>query len=145
MLDEIESAHPRDWDDATSRYLSGLLFVVLSVIICLLIFITLLVRSSLGLIRCTLLLVKGLPSLTENFANLAKGDTRVLIPHILALLVGEEHVRGETTLGGIGVLLLLGITTSLGGALGLGLFRHFEGFLCEIGRVETNSRMRLLR
>lgn len=35
--------------------------------------------------------------------GLTEGDTRVLLPHILTLLVGEEHVGGKTTLGRIGI------------------------------------------
>jgi hypothetical protein len=30
-------------------------------------------------------------------------DSRVLVPDVIALLVGEEHVRGKTTLGGVGI------------------------------------------
>jgi hypothetical protein len=69
----------------------------------LLIFVSLLVGSSLGLIGGTLLLVQGLPSLTEELADLAERDARVLLTNVLTLLVGEEHVGRETTLGGIGV------------------------------------------
>ena len=32
-----------------------------------------------------------------------KGNSRVLLPHIVALLIGEEHVGRQTTLGRIGV------------------------------------------
>lgn len=32
-----------------------------------------------------------------------EADTRVFLAHVLALLVGEEHVGGQATLGGVGV------------------------------------------
>jgi len=100
--------------------------VYLRVVRRLLILITLLVGGSLGLIGTTLLLVQGLPSLTEDLANLAKADARVLVANILALLVGEEHVGREATLGGIWVLLLL-LLSGLGGTLDFGLLRHGDG------------------
>jgi hypothetical protein len=34
---------------------------------------------------------------------LTESDTWLLLSYVLALLVGEEHVGGKTTLGGIGV------------------------------------------
>lgn len=90
----------------------------------LLILIALLVLSSLGLIWSTLLVVQGLPSLTEDLADLAcnhaasacfdwktrmdiashtEADARVLIADVLTLLVGEEHVGRETALGRVGI------------------------------------------
>jgi hypothetical protein len=92
----------------------------------LLILVTLLVLGSLGLVGTALLLVQGLPPLTENLTDLAYGkrvsnvmierwrwrardralteaDAGVLLVDVLALLVGEEHVGRETSLGGIGV------------------------------------------
>lgn len=83
------------------------------VVASLLILITLLVLSSLGLIGSALLVVQCLPSLTEDLADLAckhnasarffrgsarkmgsytEGDTGVLLTDIVTLLVGEEHV-----------------------------------------------------
>jgi len=83
------------------------------VVASLLILITLLVLSSLGLVGSTLLVVQCLPSLTEDLADLAckhnasarffrgsvrkmgsytEGDTGVLLTDIVTLLVGEEHV-----------------------------------------------------
>jgi hypothetical protein len=76
-----------------STYVVGLLLILVS----------LLVGGSLGLIRSTLLLVKSLPSLTEELADLTERDTRVLLTDVLTLLVGEEHVGGEATLRGVGV------------------------------------------
>lgn len=73
------------------------------VISSLLILISLLVDSSLGLIWGSLLLVEGLPALTEELADLTEGNTRVFLTDVLSLLVGEEHVGRETTLGGVGV------------------------------------------
>lgn len=35
--------------------------------------------------------------------QLTELDAGVLLANLLALLVGEEHVGGETTLGGVGV------------------------------------------
>lgn len=63
------------------------------------IFISLLVGSSLGLIRATLLVVQSLPAQTQNLADLTKGDVGVLSANILTLLIGEEHVSRKTTLG----------------------------------------------
>jgi hypothetical protein len=92
------------------------------VVASLLIFISLLVLSSLGLIWSALLLIQCLPSLTEDLADLTcesyasaaagriftkidhtEADARVLITDVLTLLVGEEHVRREATLGRVGV------------------------------------------
>ena len=96
-----------------STYVVGRLFILIA----------LLVLSSLGLVWSTLLVVQRLPSLAEDLANLAcvdavsvcstetegfiashtEANTRVLVPNILTLLVGEEHVGGETTLGRVGI------------------------------------------
>lgn len=35
--------------------------------------------------------------------SLTELDAGVLLAHILALLIGEKHVGGQTTLGGVGV------------------------------------------
>lgn len=35
-------------------------------------------------------------------------DAGVLLPHVLTLLVGEEHIGRETSLGGVGVLDCVG-------------------------------------
>lgn len=69
----------------------------------LLILIPLLVGSSLGLVGRTLLVAESLPSLTEDLADLAESDAGVLLPDVVTLLVGEEHVGGEATLGCVGV------------------------------------------
>lgn len=69
----------------------------------LLVLVSLLVGGGLGLIRDTLLLVESLPSLTEELADLAERDAGVLLTDVLSLLVGKEHVRRKTTLGGVGV------------------------------------------
>jgi len=113
----------------TKPYMRVVMTVSLTrfLIICsLLILVTLLVLSGLGLIGSALLVVQSLPSLTENLADLAKADTWVLLTNVLALLVGEEHVSRETTLGRIWVLLLL-LTSGLGGTLGLCFLRHGDG------------------
>ena len=36
-------------------------------------------------------------------AELTELDARVVLANLLACLVGEEHVGGKTTLGGVGV------------------------------------------
>jgi hypothetical protein len=88
----------------------------------LLILVSLLVGSSLGLIRGALLLAQSLPALTEDLADLAwregsetcqmprnkntkltERDTGVLLTDVLTLLIGKEHVGRQTTLGSIGV------------------------------------------
>jgi len=102
--------------------LSRLLLGV-SIVTSLLILITLLVLGGLGLVWGTLLVVQGLPSLTKDLADLTEADSRVLITNVLALLVGEEHVSGETTLGRVRVLLLL-LSSGLGSALLGGFLRH---------------------
>ena len=35
-----------------------------------------------------------------------EADAGILLPHILTLLIGEEHVGGEATLGGIGIWMI---------------------------------------
>lgn len=82
----------------------------------LLLFVSLLVSGSLGLIWCLLLLVQGLPPLAEELANLAftksvtsarasviavgltELDARVLIADLITSVVGEEHVGRKTAL-----------------------------------------------
>jgi hypothetical protein len=79
-------------------------------------------------------------------------DSGVLLADVVALLLGEEHVRGETTLRrvwvcsrvsmdasitsrkGLQLTLLPLVAFGLGGALGLGLLRHDGG--C-VGSVEN--------
>lgn len=75
----------------------------------LLVLVSLLIGSSLGVIGSTLLLVERLPSLTEDLADLTKGHIRVVIADALTLLVGKEHVGGQTTLGGVGVCVQLSV------------------------------------
>jgi hypothetical protein len=77
--------------------------VVSYVVGLLLILVSLLIGSGLGLVGSALLVVEGLPALTEELANLAEGDARVFLTDVLTLLVGEEHVGGETALGCVGV------------------------------------------
>jgi hypothetical protein len=108
----------------TAAHLIGLGLVGL-----LLVLIPLLVGSGLRLVRGPLLVVQCLPSFTQNLADLAEGDAWVLIADVLALLVGEKHVRGKTTLGSIGILLALSLL-DLASFTALGsFFRHDEGFV----------------
>jgi len=107
--------------------LRRLFLLGISIVACLLILISLLVLCSLGFIGSSLLSIECLPSFTKDLANLAKGDTWVLVTDILTLLVGEEHVGGKTTLWRVGVLLLL-LGAGLGGSLGGLLLRHDDGF-----------------
>ena len=85
--------------------------------------IALLVSFSFSLIWLALLRVEGLPAFAEDFADLAchtirdqrdgrvitskvvhtEADARVLLPHIFALLIGEEHIGGKTTFGRVGI------------------------------------------
>ena len=83
--------------------------------------VALLVGLGFGLIWLALLRVEGLPAFTEDLADLAcnaqaisekveslpaehtKADARVLLPHVFALLVGEEHIGGKTTFGRVGI------------------------------------------
>lgn len=73
------------------------------VVVGLFILITLAVGSGLGLVRGALLVTQRLPALAEDLADLSEGDVGVFLADVLALLVGEEHVCGEATLGSIGV------------------------------------------
>lgn len=72
---------------------------------------------------------------------LTESDARVVLAHLLALLIGEEHVGGQTTLGRVGVcavsmegegdrmltlLALFGATGLGGGLAGSLLLRHFD-------------------
>lgn len=90
----------------------------------LLVLVSLLVGSSLGVVWRPLLVAQSLPALTQDLANLAECDTGVLLPDVVTLLVGEEHVCGETTLGGHRVLLGAALLR-LGALLSSGL-RHGE-------------------
>lgn len=111
--------------------LGGFLIFFRSVVAGLLVFVSLLVGLGLLFVGAAVFVAQGLPALTENLADLAKGDTRVLLSDALTLLVGEEHVGRETTLGRIGVLLLLLDTAGLGFA-GSGLFlRHVGGAVAD--------------
>jgi len=101
-----------------------LFLLSISIVGSLLILITLLVLSGLGLIWGTLFVIESLPSLTKNLADLTEADARVLIANVLTLLVGEEHVGRETTLWRVGILLLL-FGAGLGGTLGSLFLRHF--------------------
>lgn len=93
----------------------------------LLVLVALLVGSSLGLIGGLLLVRQLLPLVAEDLSDLAELDAGVILTDLVALLIGEEHVGGETTLGGIGVLLALAtdLSVGLGGlALGGSFLRH---------------------
>jgi hypothetical protein len=76
----------------------------LTYVVCLLfVLVPLLVGGGLSLIWCTLLLTEGLPPLTEEPTNLTKRDAGVFLAHVLALLIGKEHVSRKTPLGSVGV------------------------------------------
>jgi len=109
--------------------LSGLFIVVTSVVAGLLVLITLLVGLGLVFIGLALLVVQSLPAFTEDLADLAEGDAGVLDAYILTLLIGEEHIGRETTLGRVGILLLLLDAARLGLASGGLLLRHDWGGL----------------
>lgn len=85
---------PRSGDQRLS-YVVGLLLIL----------VPLLVGSGLGLVRRALLVAQSLPPLTEDLADLAESDARVLLANVLTLLVGEEHVGGQATLGCVGVYI----------------------------------------
>jgi hypothetical protein len=68
-----------------------------------LILIALPVGGSLGHVRGPLFIVQGLPELTQNLADLTEPNARILVSDVLALLIGKEHIGGQTALGGIGV------------------------------------------
>lgn len=36
-----------------------------------------------------------------------KGDARIVLSYVVTLLVGKEHVGGKTTLGRIGICVIL--------------------------------------
>jgi hypothetical protein len=86
----------------------------------LLFLVPLLVSGGLGIVWLALLLVQGLPLLSEKLADLAYAwlemwfmlvelyrltelDAGVVLADLVTLIVGEEHVSGKTTLGGVGV------------------------------------------
>lgn len=83
-------------------------------------FISFLIVCGAFLVGSTLTLVQRLPACTQDLADLAysmisderhevmnmrrtKADTGVFVADILTLFIGEEHVGGKTTLGGIGI------------------------------------------
>ncbi len=61
------------------------------------------ISGSLGLVRGPLFIVQSHPALTNDLADLTKHNARILVSDILALLVGKEHVGGQTAPRGIGV------------------------------------------
>jgi len=87
------------------RLITGRSFFVTYVVSLLLVLVSFLVGSSLSLVGGTLLVAQCLPPLSQNLADLAEGNTRVLLADIVPLLVREEHVGRETSLGGIGVFV----------------------------------------
>jgi len=109
--------------------LIGFLVDLTSVVFGLLIFVALLISLSFCLVWLTLLLAQCLPSISKDLADLAEADAGVLFTNILTLVVGEEHVGRKTTLGRVGVFLLLLDTTSLGlgCCFGAGLGHGFGG------------------
>jgi len=108
--------------------LFALLIISTSLISSFLFFVALLVSGGLGLIRTALLIRQSLPALTKNLADLPEGYTGVLGADILALLVGEEHVGREATLGRVRVLLLALVLPLLISDLGhdVGVCGRFE-------------------
>ena len=68
------------------------------------ILISLLVHGSLGLVWSLIGVRKLLPLLAEDASYFAKGDTRIVFTYLIAIAIGEKHVRGESTLGSILVL-----------------------------------------
>ena len=62
------------------------------VVLGLLLFVSLLIGGSFGLIWGALLLVQSLPLVSKDFADLAEADTWVLLADGVSLLIGEEHV-----------------------------------------------------
>lgn len=87
----------------------------------LLFLVTLLVGGGLLIVRLTLGFTQVLPLVAEHLADLAwregqrelvdgigvvaltEGDAGVLLADLLTVVVGKEHVGGQTTLGGVGV------------------------------------------
>lgn len=49
----------------------------------------------------------------ERSEKLTERDTRVLLADLVTVVVGEEHVRGQTTLGSVGVWVMVSVDTSL--------------------------------
>lgn len=105
--------------------MSGTYIVVMGFFV----FVTFLVGCGFRLIGLTLLHIQSLPSLPKYFANLpciihirvresrlrentnsldqrgrfTKADSRVLFPHVVALLICEEHIGRKSALGCIWV------------------------------------------
>lgn len=89
-------------------------------VLCLLVLVALLVGGSLVLVGLALGVGESLPLVTEHLADLAwvgvrwrdeksedslhtEGDARVLFADLVTVVVGEEHVGRQATLGSIGV------------------------------------------
>lgn len=73
----------------------------------LLVLVSLLIGVGLLLVRDLLLVSQSLPLLTEKLTDLAKGDTGVIGSDTVTVVVGEEHVGGQGSLGGVGVYALV--------------------------------------
>jgi len=49
----------------------------------------------------------------ERSGKLTERDTGVLLADLVTVVVGEEHVRGQTTLGSVGVWVMFSVDTTL--------------------------------
>ena len=97
-----------------------ILILVLGEVGGLLLFVALLVSGSFVVVGLALRLAQSLPLVTKLLANLACRDVRyvrrswrinspteadagVLLANLVAVVIGEEHVGGQTALGRVGV------------------------------------------
>jgi len=62
------------------------------IVLGLLLFVSLLVSSGLGLVWSSLFLAQSLPLVSKDLADLTEADTGVLFSDGISLVVGEEHV-----------------------------------------------------
>ena len=119
---ETQTPRGKRRSEARGRLRGFLLFLFLSLgeVGGFLLFVALLVSGSLSIVGLAVGLAQSLPLVTELLANLACGGVRsvqwswginslteadagVLLADLIAVVIGEEHVSGQTTLGRVGV------------------------------------------
>lgn len=119
---ETQTPRGKRRSEARGHLRGFLLFLLLSLgeVGGLLLLVALLVSGSLSIVGLAVSLAQSLPLVTELLANLTcrgvryvqqsrerdsltEADAGVLLANLVAVVIGEEHIGGETTLGRVGV------------------------------------------